>query len=398
MKTIFFIIMSVCVLLWLIKNLKRKPSLRKGSVDAIIPAYNEGPCLAQSLENLLSNKYFHRVICVNDGSTDDTEIILQKVKEKWGDRLITVTQENTGKGGALMNGLNYATCAQVFLSDADTYVPPDGNGIGFMLAEIENGADAVGGIPSTNLSGAGLLPHIRATVKLPMIIMKRTLQQLLGGAPFIISGACGMFRTDVLRKVGFSDRTKVEDLDLTWTLVANGYCLRQANRCIVYPQECNSLVDEWKRWRRWIVGYAVCMRLHKSLILSRFGIFSILPMVFVVLYGIATYFITWQQIALTIGPSKIVFSLFPVIWVGIVLLIGAFSAWYHRCWKLLFLAPFSVFYVFLAYLIWIIYGFVAFFTGREPLRDKPTRYTAVVDAKNNYANSTTISAEELSKA
>lgn len=30
-----------------------------------------------------------------------------------------------------------------------------------MLAEIERGADAVGGIPSTALKGAGLLPHIR---------------------------------------------------------------------------------------------------------------------------------------------------------------------------------------------------------------------------------------------
>lgn len=53
-----------------------------------------------------------------------------------------------------------------------------------------------------------------------------------------------MFRTDVLRKFGFSDRTKVEDLDLTWTLVANGYRIRQANRCIVYPQECNSPREE----------------------------------------------------------------------------------------------------------------------------------------------------------
>lgn len=70
--------------------------------------------------------------------------------------------------------------ATVFLSDADTYVPPDQDGMGYMLAEIERGADAVGGIPSTALKGAGLLPHIRATVKLPMIVMKRTLQQLPG--------------------------------------------------------------------------------------------------------------------------------------------------------------------------------------------------------------------------
>lgn len=249
MKTWIFICMSIAMLLWFLSTLRRKPSQKKGCIDAIIPAYNEGPCLAQSLDNLLRNPYFCRVICVNDGSTDNTEAVMAEVKRKWGDRFVAVTQKNTGKGGALMNGLNYATCDQVFLSDADTYVPPDQDGMGYMLAEIERGADAVGGIPSTALKGAGLLPHIRATVKLPMIVMKRTLQQLLGGAPFIISGACGMFRTDVLRKFGFSDRTKVEDLDLTWTLVANGYRIRQANRCIVYPQECNSPREEWRRWR-----------------------------------------------------------------------------------------------------------------------------------------------------
>ena len=254
MKTWIFICMSIAMLLWFLSTLRRKPSQKKGCIDAIIPAYNEGPCLAQSLDNLLRNPYFCRVICVNDGSTDNTEAVMAEVKRKWGDRFVAVTQKNTGKGGALMNGLNYATCDQVFLSDADTYVPPDQDGMGYMLAEIERGADAVGGIPSTALKGAGLLPHIRATVKLPMIVMKRTLQQLLGGAPFIISGACGMFRTDVLRKFGFSDRTKVEDLDLTWTLVANGYRIRQANRCIVYPQECNSPREEWRRWRRWGVG------------------------------------------------------------------------------------------------------------------------------------------------
>ncbi len=350
MKTWIFICMAVAILLWFLSTLRRKPSQKKGCIDAIIPAYNEGPCLAQSLDNLLRNPYFCRVICVNDGSMDNTEAVMAEVKRKWGDRFVAVTQKNTGKGGALMNGLNYATCDQVFLSDADTYVPPDQDGMGYMLAEIERGADAVGGIPSTALKGAGLLPHIRATVKLPMIVMKRTLQQLhiratvklpmivmkrtlqqlLGGAPFIISGACGMFRTDVLRKFGFSDRTKVEDLDLTWTLVANGYRIRQANRCIVYPQECNSPREEWRRWRRWIVGYAVCMRLHKRLLFSRFGIFSIFPMLLVVLYGVGIYLTTWFNEFITTGPHGVVLAMFPLIWVGVVCVIGAFSTAF-RC-------------------------------------------------------------------
>lgn len=397
MKTWIFIFMALAILLWFLCRLRTKPSPNKNSVDAIIPAYNEGACLALSLENLLRNPYFHRVICVNDGSTDNTEEIMEEVKRKWGDRFIAVTQENTGKGGALMNGLNYATCNQVFLSDADTFVPPDSDGIGYMLAEIERGADAVGGIPSTALKGAGLLPHIRATVKLPMIIMKRTLQQFLGGAPFIISGACGMFRTDVLRKFGFSDRTKVEDLDLSWTLVENGYRIRQANRCVVYPQECNLLSDEWRRWRRWIIGYAVCMRLHKSLLFSRFGIFSIFPMVLVVIYGVVIYLITWSNELLTVGPHGVILAIFPLIWVGVVCLIGAFNAWFHRCWLLVPLAPLSVLYVLLAYTIWIIYGFVAFFTGREPLRDKPTRYTILVESSGTNSQHTASGNKKISE-
>lgn len=180
MKTLLFIFMTIAMLLWFLSTLRRKPCQKKGCIDAIIPAYNEGPCLAQSLDNLLRNPYFCRVICVNDGSTDNTEAVMAEVKRKWGDRFVAVTQKNTGKGGALMHGLKYATCDQVFLSDADTFVPPDNDGMGYMLAEIERGADAVGGIPSTALKGAGLLPHIRATVKLPMIVMKRTLQQFLG--------------------------------------------------------------------------------------------------------------------------------------------------------------------------------------------------------------------------
>lgn len=380
MKTIIFLIMSLIVGLYFIINLRKKPSSNLNSVDAIVPAYNEEPCLEESLKSLFANPYINKVICVNDGSSDGTENLLNRMVLEWPDKLIAVNQSNTGKGGALMNGLNYATMSQVFLTDADTYVPPDKNGLGYMLAEIESGADAVGGIPSSNLNQASLLPHIRATVKMPMIIMKRTFQQWLGGAPFIISGSCGMFKTKVLKENPFSDRTKVEDLDLTWTLVSRGYKIRQANRCVVYPQECNTLSDEWKRWRRWIAGYAICMKLHKGLLLTRYGITSILPMFLVIissLYIYSNYFIQ-QNITLYSIPNFL-FILFPALWLIIVSIIGLFSAIYHKSWKLIFLAPFAIFYVLLAYVIWAIYGTKAFFTGKEPVRDKPTRYKNVVE-------------------
>jgi len=384
MKTYIFFAMVGIVLTYLgFVTMRRKASANFLSVDALIPCYNEQPCIAQSLSYLMQNPYFNKVICINDGSTDGTWEELVRLKEQYGARLVIVNQANTGKGGALMHGLQYATAQQVFLTDADTYVPPD-NSIGYMLAEIEAGADAVGGIPSSNLNGgAGLLPHIRATVKLPMIVLKRTFQQMLGGAPFIISGACGMFKTDVLRAHPFSDRTKVEDLDLTWTLVREGYKIRQANRCVVYPQECNTLKEEWKRWRRWIVGFAVCMRLHPRLLFTRFGLFSIAPMFALVLLGVATYAVSWTQVTINHGPHLIAGVLFPLMWVAVVTMIGAISALHHRKPLLMPLAPLAVSYVLLSYAIWIVHGLWGLVTGREPKRDKPTRYSnAVVEASS----------------
>ncbi|OTG85727.1 hypothetical protein B9T31_11270 [Acinetobacter sp. ANC 4558] len=380
MKTIIFFIMCIVVGFYFILNIRKKPSSNINSIDAIVPAYNEELCIEQSLKSLVNNIYIHKVICVNDGSTDNTQILLNRLALELPHKLIVVHQENTGKGGALMNGLNYVTTAQVFLTDADTYVPPDKPGLGYMLVEIEKGADAVGGIPSSNLNHAKLLPYIRATVKMPMIIMKRTFQQWLGGAPFIISGSCGMFKTDVLRQYGLSDRTKVEDLDLTWTLVSKGYKIRQANRCIVFPQECNSIKDEWKRWRRWISGYAVCMKLHKKLLFSRYGIFSILPMFLVIVYALYIYItLLINTVASDHYFINLLLVLFPFLWVIVVFVIGIISAIYHKSWRLIILAPFALFYVVLAYLMWLIYGIKALFTGVEPERDKPKRYKNVVE-------------------
>lgn len=379
MKTILFIAMCIFIAGHLARRWRRHPSRAYRSVDAIVPAFNEGACLERALVDLLLNPYIARVICVNDGSTDDTAAVLARMQVQWKGRLLAIHQANTGKGGALMHGLQHVTTAQVFLTDADTRIDPHSDGLGYLLTEIDDGADAVGGVPSSCLNGAGFLPHVRASLKLPMIVIKRSFQQLLGGAPFIISGACGMFRTEVVRAVGFSDRTKVEDLDMSWSLVERGYRLRQCNRCIVYPQECNTLTEEWRRWRRWIVGYAVCMRLHRRLLLTRFGLFSILPMVMLALLGLVASLSAWLGATQQHGPAGIMLAVFPWVWIALVTLLGSISAVHHRRLWLIPAAAFSVLYVLLAYAIWLLHGIKGLVTGHEPTRDKPTRYPHVVE-------------------
>ena len=376
-KFVYFVITIAVTVFWTAWRWRLPPNRTYGVIDAIVPAYNEELCIVDSLKGLLANPYFNRIIVVNDGSTDRTREVLDAFAREHL-RIFVIHQANSGKGGALMNGLNLAEAPYVFLSDADTLLPADGDGLGYMLAEMEQGADAVGGIPASNLTGAGLQPHIRATVKLPVIVIERTFQQLIGGAPFIISGACGLFKVEVLRTVPFSDRTKVEDLDLTWSLVAKGYKVRQASRCIVYSQEANSVKGEWRRWRRWIIGYAVCMRLHRNLLLTRFGIFTIMSKFLVVFVGIAAYAVYLDPFLSQSAISRMLHIAIPLASLPLVFTFGAISAIHHRKFVLVPLAPTAIFYLAMSYVIWLTHGLKGLFTGRELERDKPERYAYVV--------------------
>jgi cellulose synthase/poly-beta-1,6-N-acetylglucosamine synthase-like glycosyltransferase len=377
MKTILFFAMAALALAYLLARLRARASKSFQAVDVIVPAFNEEPVIERSLINLLRNPYVKRVICVDDGSTDGTAYIAARLAQHTS-RLLLVSKENGGKGSAIMEGLKHVTANYVFLTDADTYVPYKTAALGFMIAEIDRGADAVGGVPSSDLRGGGLLGYVRASVKLPMIVVKRTFQQILGGAPFIISGACGMFRTEVLREVGLTDRTNVEDLDLTWSLVAQGYKVRQVNRAVVYPQECKTLRDEWRRWRRWIMGYAVCMRLHRRLLFTRYGLFSILPMFVVVVLGVAMYGYNWGRAVISGNAFMLPSLMFPLLWLGVVMILGGISAYHHNKLRLMLLAPLALIYVLLAYAVWLSHGLQGLLTGREYGRDKPTRYARVV--------------------
>jgi len=377
MKTILFFAMAALALAYVLARARARPSKKLKAVGVIVPAFNEEPVIEQSLINLLRNPYVKRVICVDDGSTDGTAFLAARLAQHTT-RLLLVSKENGGKGSAIMEGLKHVTADYVFLTDADTYVPFKKHGLGYMIGELERGADAVGGVPSSDLRGGGLLGYVRASVKLPMIVLKRTFQQILGGAPFIVSGACGMFRADVLRTVGMTDRTNVEDLDLTWSLVAQGYKVRQVNRTVVYPQECKTLRDEWRRWRRWIMGYAVCMRLHWRLLFTRYGLFSILPMFLVVVLGVATYGYNWSRAVATGHAFMLPSLMFPLLWLGIVMILGGVSAFHHNKLRLLWMAPLALIYVVLAYAVWLSHGLQGLITGREYGRDKPTRYARVV--------------------
>ena len=117
-RCIIFLLFLIAFIIWLIvKKNENEYSKRYHCVDAIVPAYNEELTISRTVSDLAANKYIKSIIVINDGSTDRTGEVLLNLKLLLHDKLIIVSQSNTGKAGAINNGLQYVRSEMVFLTD-----------------------------------------------------------------------------------------------------------------------------------------------------------------------------------------------------------------------------------------------------------------------------------------
>ena len=90
-------------------------------VSVIVPVYNTGEFLRKCLDSILNQTLKEiEIICINDGSTDNSFSILQEYKQK-DSRIIVLTQENKGAGNARNAGLNIAKGEYLSFLDSDDY-------------------------------------------------------------------------------------------------------------------------------------------------------------------------------------------------------------------------------------------------------------------------------------
>jgi dolichyl-phosphate beta-glucosyltransferase len=79
------------------------------SIAIIVPCYNEAKRLLYPLFVDFANRYSHVFfVFVNDGSTDSTQTILEKIKENTPNTAVISYIKNEGKGEAVRKGLVYA--------------------------------------------------------------------------------------------------------------------------------------------------------------------------------------------------------------------------------------------------------------------------------------------------
>lgn len=91
-------------------------------VSVIIPVYNQESYVEKCLKSIVNQTYRNlQIIVVNDGSTDNSLIILNKYKEK-DDRITIVSKRNEGLAFARRDGLMIAEGEYVVFVDSDDYL------------------------------------------------------------------------------------------------------------------------------------------------------------------------------------------------------------------------------------------------------------------------------------
>ena len=96
------------------------------SITIIIPAYNAEKTIRRTLNSLekQTNKNFKCVI-VNDGSTDQTRLEIEKLMSDLSFNILVVEKENEGVISARYTALQYVDTEFVLGVDADDEIPPN---------------------------------------------------------------------------------------------------------------------------------------------------------------------------------------------------------------------------------------------------------------------------------
>lgn len=104
----------------------RKNFGKEWDLEVIIPAYNVEKYIQQCLDSVISQKTnfrFH-VTCINDGSTDNTGLLLRKYEN--AENVTIIHQENKGFSGARNVGLRKANGKYIMFVDSDDFIPRGG--------------------------------------------------------------------------------------------------------------------------------------------------------------------------------------------------------------------------------------------------------------------------------
>lgn len=176
------------------------------SISIVIPAYNYAKLLPRAVLSALEQREAGtEVVVVDDGSTDETPVLLDELSRKWPE-LIAARQSNAGAAAARNRGVQLASGRYLLMLDADDELVPGS------LATLKA---AVQAHPETALFQAGLISvqedgreRERAAGRVPVKPGEELVRDYLLKKRISISHGASLFRRDILESCPYPEHLR----------------------------------------------------------------------------------------------------------------------------------------------------------------------------------------------
>lgn len=225
-------------------------------VAVLVPCFNEGDNAEETITHALGLDYPNfEVIAINDGSSDNTAEVLNRLAEQHEKLRVVHLAQNQGKAMALQAG-SLLTEAEILIGiDGDALL--DSHAASWMVRHFQQDPTvaAVTGNPRIRTRST-LLGRIQVGEFSSIVGMIKRAQRSFGRL-FTVSGVITAFRKSAVHEVNYwSPNMLTEDIDITWKLQRAGWDIRFEPNALVWilmPETFNGL---WKQRLRWAMGGA----------------------------------------------------------------------------------------------------------------------------------------------
>ncbi|MEN3364826.1 MAG: poly-beta,6-N-acetyl-D-glucosamine synthase [Burkholderiales bacterium] len=223
-------------------------------VSIIVPCFNEQDNIRDVVEALSRMNYpNYEILCVNDGSKDNTGAILNELIARHPKLRVIHQGRNQGKAVGLNTAAVLANGEYLLCIDGDAILDPDA--ISWMMRHFLSGSrvGAVTGNPRTRTRST-LLGRLQVGEFSSIIGLIKRAQRIYGRL-FTVSGVVTMFRRRALLDIGFwSPDMLTEDIDISWKLQIRHWAVRFEPHALCWILMPETLAGLWKQRLRWAMG------------------------------------------------------------------------------------------------------------------------------------------------
>jgi cellulose synthase/poly-beta-1,6-N-acetylglucosamine synthase-like glycosyltransferase len=345
MYIFFYLPLAICDRFF--KKKSKAPLLSK-LLTVIVAAYNEEANLEYSLDSIVKADYPNKqIIIVVNGSTDQTFSVASRFQHKFSNNrnvISVIRKKSKGKATALNYALRFAKGEIVVFIDADSII--ETNALTEIVKEFQNpDVNAIAGICKIS-NRCNTLTKI---IALEMVVFATLLRHTYSSVDMVsmVPGALGAYRKKALLERGLYDKdTLVEDYDLTIKILKGGGKI-VTSTATCYSKAAATLTEYYHQRTRWMRGNFQTLMKHKNILINgRYGMlhkfvypamllsFLIVPVMDVVMLGLAVYSILKGFIAPLIIPF-VVFTLLQVVVGALAIVVGG----NEKDWKLIVYSP-----------------------------------------------------------